>query len=369
MPSTRRIVTALALFVLLESMAVAGLNFSKPRKFSVSNLPDGIAVGDFNHDGKLDVAVSSCNAVSLSVFLGNGNGTFQPAATYDAGPDANSLLTGDFNRDGNLDLAVISGTGLNLLLGNGDGTFQMAKVSPAGNVPNSLVAGDFNGDGKLDLAVSNYCLDRSCDSYGGYTILIGRGDGTFRPMPSVQVSGNPIELVAADFNRDGAPDLAISGTSLFVLLADGDGTFQSPVTLGMGSTVAATDLNHDGNLDLIATDGNVAVLLGNGDGTFQAGTDFAGGSDPWGIKAGDFNGDGKMDVVVITLGGTSVEVLLGNGDGTLQAPTSFSVGQQDPDFVAIGDFNGDRRKDLAIVANDGASSNYLSVLLNLSTAP
>jgi FG-GAP-like repeat/Abnormal spindle-like microcephaly-assoc'd, ASPM-SPD-2-Hydin len=334
---------------------------SVPSAFATGATPQSVAVSDFNDDGKLDLAVANSNGNNVSVLLGNGDGTFQPAVNYGAGSNPFSVAVGDFNGDGKLDLAVAneSSNNVSVLLGNGDGTFQAAVHYATGSAPESVAVGDFNRDGKLDLVVTNV-IDNNL------SVLLGNGDGTFQTQVAYAVGGSPLGVAVGDFNRDGKLDLAVANlgsNNVSVLLGNGDGTFQPAVNHGAGScpsSVAVGDFNGDGKLDLAVANecsNNVSVLLGNGDGTFQAHVDYVAGAGPDSVALGDFNGDGKLDLAVANPGTSNISVLLGNGDGTFQAHVDYAAGAG-PDSVAVGDFNGDGRLDFAI-ANDSGSVSIL----------
>src|SRR6266581_1323805 len=308
---------------------------------ATKNGPSGIAVGDFNGDGKPDLAVVNFGDWNVYLLLGNGDGTFQPAKSVFFSPGFPWYIAeDDFNGDGKLDLAVTNygDNSVSVLLGNGDGTFQAARTFPVGVHPGLVAVGDFNGDGKPDLAVADYGCPLDCNSSPSntVTVLLGNGNGTFRPAPSLTVGNGPAGVAVGDFNGDGKPDLAVANlndNTLSVLLGNGDGTFQAPQTFaGVGTKpyfVAVGDFNRDGKPDLVITNhlGNtVTVLLGNGDGTFQPAQTFLVNSDPVYATVADFNGDGVQDLAVANLHALTISVLLGNaGTGsTVVATPTFS---------------------------------------------
>ena len=200
-----------------------------------------VAVGDFNQDGKLDFVVANYNGNNVNVFLGNGDGTFQAAVNYDVGTNPTSVAVADYNRDGKLDLAVsnqnctaggppcATGT-ISILLGNGDGTFAAHVDYDAGVDPNWVTVGDFTGGGKLDLAVANGQGDCAGCGQSAFTILLGNGDGTFQ-APATSFGGvNPCTIATADLNGDGKLDLILVDNNLgafFVFLGNGNGTFSN----------------------------------------------------------------------------------------------------------------------------------------------
>ena len=342
--------------------------FQTAVNYGVGLYPQAIAAGDFNGDGRTDLAVANGNFSSggtVSILLGNGDGTYQTAVSYGAGRGPSSITVGDFNADGKTDLAVanVLSANVSVLLGNGDGTFQTAVNYAAGANPRSVAVGDFNGDGKDDLAVAN-------NSDANVTVLLGKGDGTFQAGVNYSADTGPQWVTVGDFNGDGKADLVVadygpnngSGGNLSVLLGNGDGTFRPAVGYAPGYTpfsVVAGDFNADGKADLaVANAGgnNLSILLGNGDGTFKAAVNYPAGVSPRSVALGDFDGDGKVDLAVASYSG-NVNVLLGNGDGTFQPASNYLAGAA-PLAVAVGDFNRDGAADLAV-------ANYLSASVSL----
>jgi hypothetical protein len=308
------------------------------------------APADFNGDGKPDVVVTNFLSNTVSVLLGNGDGTLQPPRTFAAGSYATSVAVADFNGDGKPDIATTDGIGqaVSVLLGNGDGTFQPQRKFLVATSPGSVAAADVNGDGKPDLVATNF--------YGNsVSVLLGNGDGTFQPQRTFPAAAGSAGVVVADVNGDGKPDVITSSLGpdnyVSVLLGNGDGTFQPQHTFAaLAQYMAVADVNGDGKPDIVAT--NVSsgyswgVLLGNGDGTFRPEQSFAIGR-PFGAAAvADVNGDGKPDLVLATYSG--VGVLLGNGDGTFQPLKTFGGGGYGsyPRSVAVVDLNGDGKPDV-----------------------
>jgi hypothetical protein len=337
-----------------------------------------VAVGDFNGDGIPDLAVANFNGKSVSVLLGNGDGSFQAPRAYATGNGPVSLAVADFNGDGVPDLVVagagadgVYGNTVSVLLGNGDGSFQAKTDFVVGSEPRSVAVGDFNGDGIADLAVANY---------GGksVSVLLGNGDGTFQAKVDYPIEGSdksgPFAVAVADVNGDGVPDLVVANAhylangTVSVLCGKGDGTFLPAIYFGAGKdpfAVAVGDLTGTGHSDIVTAnyDGNcISVLRGDGNGSFQSAVEYPAGSAPYSVAIGDFNGDGIPDIVVpnpYPTNGT-VSVLLGNGDGSFRTPVKYTVGSR-PVAVAAADLTGDGLLDL-VAAN--YSSNNVSVLLN-----
>jgi uncharacterized protein (TIGR03437 family) len=344
-------------------------NLSLPGTADANGLA-AVVAADFNSDHKTDLAVVGQNGSApniLTVYLGNGDGTFQQPTNYTVGQFAYAMISGDFNGDGKVDLVTANADSqdISVLLGNGDGTFQAPVSYPVGGAPGGLIAVDLNGDGKLDIAVAN-------QKPASLSILLGNGDGSFS-APSVQSFGTALlGVAAADFNGDGKPDLVVSdNNTVWLLLGNGDGTVGSPQALSVtGDLVGITqgDFNADKKADLAVTSagspGGVYVLLGNGDATFQSPTLIPAGLGAFAVIAADFNSDGKLDLAVannfeVPLQ-NDVSLLLGNGDGTFASEISLAAGNN-PFGLTSGDFNGDGKLDLA-VANNG--SPYVSLLFS-----
>ena len=297
---------AIALFISLGfGTNIGAVDFGPAKSYPVGTSPSSVVTGDFNRDGKLDLAVANHDSNNVSILLGNGDGTFQSAINFDAGlTQPSAIALGDFNGDGKLDLAVSSSSSVALLLGNGNGTFGAA--TPVSTVGGALFAADVNLDAKLDLVVSS-------------TLLLGKGDGTFQAPQGLGFS----PALAADFNKDGRPDFAVRGgpsvpggpSKILIELGTGDGTFQesaiqAPANTTFDGFLFFGDFNGDGNIDLaveqrrLATPGctefcinipEIAFYPGLGNGQFfipNSHVLFGSGG-----VVGDFNGDKKADLL------------------------------------------------------------------------
>jgi len=354
-----------------------------------------------------DYACTGSSSVgNVSVLLGNGDGTFQTAISYAVGGfRPTSVAMADVNGDGKLDALVASFCGdincdttdgvVSVLLGNGDGTFQAPATYDAGGYStNSVAIADVNADGKPDILLANDCGgDVSCSSEGTVGVLLNNGDGTFQTAVLYSSSGyRTLSVAAADVNGDGKPDIILTNGcgvacdnqepdgTVGILLNNGDGTFQPAVTYDSGAyytwSVAAGDLNGDHKIDLAVTSayGGLGVLIGNGDGTFQTVVSYnTGGITPAGVEIADVNGDDKPDILVVNGDpDDSVAVFLGNGNGTFQKAVTYGSGGGGAGAVSVGDLNGDGKPDLA-VANGcdtygclGQPTGVVGVLINTS---
>jgi hypothetical protein len=304
--------------------------------------------GDLNGDSRPDLAGAGANAVS--VMLGNGDGTFRAKTDFPVGTQTQAVAAGDFNSDGKVDLMVTLNSpqfSLALLTGTGTGTFNAPTFFPntSGFDSPAIAATDLNGDGRLDLVVMHNiaCYTAPCRSARSITILLGNGNGTFQTPSEVNVGTGPVAMAVVDLNRDGIKDVAIGGgnTELSVLIGVGNGTFvqQPVVTLIAGgdpfsasNDVGVGDLNRDGILDLVVPLGNGhgnAILIGNGNGTFQVRSRIQIDETfaPWHVAVADYNRDGFVDIARTMGDGTNglMQILRGNGDGTFQAPNRYLV--------------------------------------------
>ena len=351
--------------------------------FTVSTVTAGSSpqrniAADFNEDGIMDLAATDGPNNQVVVMLGNGDGTFQSPVPYTVGRGPSTLIAADFDHDGRLDIAVgDSDGGIYVLQGNGDGSFHVDPIlSVAGAGPWDLAVGDFNGDGNLDLACVNQ-TDNTISIFLGNGDATFHGDGFFQPPAALATNSYPAQMAVGDFNGDGILDIAVAnfgsftGNTVSVFLGNGNGTFKPKVdyavSLGPLSVVAA-DFNGDGKLDLAVANscgtsspcgrpGLVSILLGVGDGTFATHVDYPAGSFPYTIVAGDFNGDGKLDLAVSDLDSSQVTILSGAGDGTFPNSTAVSTDGA-PVGLLAADFNRDGQMDLA--AGSGSS---ISILL------
>jgi type II secretory pathway component GspD/PulD (secretin) len=362
-------------------VSIPGLSFGNlpETNYPTGNGPVFVTSVDVNADNFQDLIVANSTDNTLSILLGNGDGTFQnplaPAPATGAGPVSIATGTFDAKNNTNIDLAVANqlGNSLTILLGNGDGTFTAASGSPikTGNRPTSVVPAILSTGGQTDLIVAN-------QKDNTISVFIGNGDGTFLPAVNYPTGNAPTGLCVADFNNDGKLDLAVTNqndNTVWIYLGNGDGTFGKPVSFAVGQApvyVASADFNGDNILDLaVANNGaatstnsgdSVSILLGNGDGTFSAATDFPAGNGPTSIAIADYNVDGFPDLAVTAQSDNSVALMLGLGDGTFSPFFEFPV-QTNPLSSVTNVFSTSGQPDLA-VANQG--SNTVSVILNSS---
>ncbi len=334
-----RIVCVVASFLVAASVLLAqvpqnsGLAFAHAVSYDAGGQATyAVAVADLNGDGYPDIvvanqcAIGGCSNGSVGVLLGNGDGTFQPPVVYQSGGRiATGLAVGDVNGDGKIDLIVANywptgagdGGTLGVLLGNGDGTFQPAVTyRSGGDDALGVVVADVNGDGKPDIVTANFVSWGAKSKHASVGVLLNNGDGTFQPAVSYDSGGAfSLSVAVADFNGDRIPDIVVANLNpkgqngesegvVGVLIGNGDGTFQRVVTYQPGGEEAywlgAADVNGDGKMDVVVCElGGVDVLLGNGNGTLQPGVAFDSGfPTATGLVIADVNGDGKPDLVI-----------------------------------------------------------------------
>jgi hypothetical protein len=357
------------------------LSFKPVVNYSAGPGPQAVVAADFNNDAHPDLAVADIGSNTVSVLLGNTDGTFKPAQTSATGNGPSSLAVGDFNTDCKKDLATANSNSgdVSVLLGNGNGTFQDPSSIVIGNNTQSVAVGDFNADGKLDLGV--LCTAYSPGGSGPYgwygggryvaaVVLLGTGTGTFSaPISSYLGDGGyHTSAAVADFNGDLKLDVALTSDVGFIKLrlGIGAGEFYSPVYYSTGASptsLSASDLNLDGKADLVATNAwndSAIVLLVNGLGSSGSAQSYTAGSRPRTVATADFNGDGKIDLITPNDDTRTVSVLLGTGTGAFKPPVTAAVGLS-PWGVAVGDFNGDGLMDAAAT---NFESDNVSVLLN-----
>jgi FG-GAP-like repeat/IPT/TIG domain len=356
--------------------ATASVSFATAQNYATKATGTNVGshtIGDFNGDGHLDLAVEGLihgPQGVISVLLGDGEGNFSIGPGFqfaDAFSPVVDIELGDFNGDGKLDLAVSRESsypgapppgGIEILLGDGSGGFSSLPLIGVATGPGPIVSGDFNGDGKLDLAFG--------DDNGNVNMLLGDGTGGFTTGSLSPAGTNPGFLVAGDLNGDGELDLAalssLNGTdSLTILPGDGRGNFfftNNPLLVGQELTSIATgDFNGDGAVDLVVTTGlgQAIVMINDGTGRLSEGGILSlGAGSAFSAVAGDFNGDGKLDVAV-AIGGVGVTILLGDGTAHFD-PVALPNAVPAYSRITTGDFNEDGRLDLATVNSDGSVS-------------
>ncbi|HTU34344.1 MAG TPA: FG-GAP-like repeat-containing protein [Candidatus Acidoferrum sp.] len=367
---------------LTTSASTAGITSDN---FPISTLSTGVApafvtAASLRNNSIQDLIVANYSDNTISVFLGNGDGTFASPVTYPTGIGPVWIATGDFNNDGDIDLAVAdkSANTVSILLGNGDGTFKPKVDYPTGAVPVSVVAGDLNGDGNADLAIAN-------QSDNTVSLLFGNGTGTFAPsgaFPSLLATGHaPTALALADFNGatysngNSILDLVVANqndNTVSMFIGNGNGTFQARTDYATGASpvyVATGDFNGDGILDVATAnhaDNTVSILLGQANasgtasGTLAPQTAYEAGAGPTSIAVADYNRDGVPDLAITDSSANAIGILFGGVGGVFNIPFQIDVGTN-PVSIVSADFNGDGIPDGAI-ANNG--SNTVSVILN-----
>jgi hypothetical protein len=348
------------------------LTFFPPVNYSTAPFATTVAAADFNGDDAIDLAVANSsfgNGNTVGIRLNSGNGTFGGVTNVNAGDGIYWVTAGDMNADGRMDLVAANLTGrVNVLRGNGNGTFQPPIASTTGPFAVHVAIGDLNTDGRQDLVVA------SANSHS-VNVLLGNGNGTFQPFARLRAGVSPYGVALGDFNGDDVPDIVVANlrtlnSTVHVLIGNGDGTFRPKVLYHAGGRetrhVEVADVNADGNLDIVAGNSgsnSISTLLGNGDGTFANARYFEACGAPMHFAIADFDGNSTLDVATVdyTYPVGHDCVLPGLGDGTLGRYREFTVGNS-PFSLAAADLSGDDIPDLAIVNTYSAN---MSVLINV----
>ena len=348
----------------LPGTSSASNSFSSQVPYSVGSGPAEDRVADLSGNGIEDIIVENSSSNTVSVLMGNGDGTFKPAVNYATGTDPWSMDIGDLTGNGKLDIVTCNNAAntVSVLMGNGDGTFQPAVnySTGTGSAPECVRLGDVNGDGKLDIVTAN-------SGPNNISVLVNNGNGTFGAPTTFSTATHPTSIALGDVNGDGKLDIITanySSNNVSVLMGNGNGTFQSAVNYACGTqpeTVVVADLNGDGKPDIATVNyvGTASVLLNQGNGTFATHVDYTTGAGPYDIGVADLNHDGIPDLVTTNHVANTVSILYGNGNGTFQSKVDLATGTG-PFWVALGEFTSSGYGDLAVT---NETNGTVSVLL------
>ncbi len=352
-------------------------DFTPSATFAADSGVNALVIADLNGDGARDIATSCGTGASVAVLINDGTGSFSAPLIIHLSTGLfgmpRSIVAGDWNGDGKMDLAVAEiAPRVALLMGNGVGGFAPHVDLMVGPACADLAAGDLDADGVLDLVVADaQSIGSSTPSPGSLSVLRGDGHGGFLGTVTIPAISNPYETAVDDLNGDGKPDIAVAGEKgVAILFANGSGGFSPPSLYQAGAvprSIAIGDWNGDKKKDvLIANSGSndITILQGDGAGSFTPGVSLAGGTGPSHIAVADVNGDGKLDVVVVRTGTALVGVILGNGLGGVISITNVEPGQATSSYVAIGDVNHDAKLDLVVT---NPNSDRVSIMLGNGT--
>ncbi|HXU25850.1 MAG TPA: FG-GAP-like repeat-containing protein [Bacteroidia bacterium] len=344
-----------------------------------------ITTGDFNGDGKMDIAMAIVTPSLVSILLGDGAGHFPTATTFTTNSQPYSICSADFNGDGNADIATANNgstfKGFSVMLGNGAGSLGSVISYSAGTNPSGIATADFNADGKKDIAFTDF----NALPTAAIPVYLGNGAGAFSLSATLStgsgtVSAHPGAIVCADVTGDNKIDFLVACSDVtnkaFIFPGNGSGGATTPYayTVGAGATyntvnIAVSDFDGNGKKDIVTCNGasaNVTVLLNNtaGTGVFTS-NNYAAGNNANAVTCADFDADGDIDIAVCNSSNNQISILLNNGSGVFSpatATTAFGV-DVNPVQMVTGDFNGDGKADIA-TANQNTSSDNISVLLN-----
>jgi hypothetical protein len=349
-------------------LALGNGSFSEQVTYSTGShsLPWAVAVADFNNDNRLDIVITNCATNNIGVFVGLKNGTFSNQTTYSTGSGSSpvSITIGDLNNDSCWDIVVANPSGYNIgiFLGYGNGTFSSQITYPTGNnsYPQSVAIGDFNNDRQSDIVVANYRTQN-------VGVFLSYKNGTFSNQLNYSTGSqsSPLSVAVGDFNNDSRLDIVVASyitNTIIILFGYGDGTFSSETTYSTGSdsgpsSVTTGDFNNDNQLDIAVVNtgnNNIGIFLGCTNGTFFSQLTYSTGnySDPNALAVNDFNGDGRLDIVVTNYGNSNVDVFLGFASETFLSAAAYSTGfSSQPVSIAVGDIDKDSRLDIVVASN------------------
>lgn len=339
----------------LSERYIADGTFSSPISGLGSQEPTGVATGDFNGDGFLDLLTDARGANhNISIGLGRGDGTFFSSTVISAPSslvNVDDIVVADFNNDGNLDFTAVDTNSATsqmvVYIGNGDGSFQAQQVYATGNRPAEIDVADYNNDGFLDIATAN-------STGNSFSIFLNDGDGTFTSLGQTATLTTNADIVSGDFNGDNIPDLLVSSTfnpRVQVFTGDSSGGFTNTSTIDTVSTpsqMVVSDFDGDGNQDFaVGAGSSVKIYSGNGNGTFTESQQLSAGASVDTLQLTDLNDDGTGDLIIGMSGAQRIQVRFGYSDGSFSSGINTSTGTSVNDFT-LGDFDGDGFTDVAI---------------------
>jgi FG-GAP-like repeat/FG-GAP repeat len=357
--------------------------FAEPQRYATAKVPQAVAIGDLNGDGRRDLAAAATTdateAGRVTVLLNRGGGSFRTARTYRTGLFSMSVAIGELNGDGKPDLALanLKSRSISVLLNRGQGDFQERVNYATASEAWDIAIGDLNGDGRSDLAIASTNFVYGDGSVSRVSVFINSGDGSLGSRVDYRPARGSVSIAIGDLNGDGRPDLATANRSdtISVFTNRGDGRFRPRVDYRGGrspQSIAIGDMNADGRSDLVTANQNitggkggrqldsVSVLLNRGKGAFGPRVDYVAhtptshGLTFGSVAIGDLNGDGKRDVAV----GTTEDricVFVNRGNGRLRPRVEYRTSARPSDegwgprSVALGHLNGDRKLDVVTV--------------------
>lgn len=341
------------------------ITFTNFSTYNTGNSSYSNFCADFNSDGKQDIACGTSNFSTniIKIMIGNGNGTFTFGNTYSLTSNPKTICGGDFNNDGKIDIATgNNGENVCVLFSNGNGTFSLPVYYATNAIGlNSICTGDFNGDGNLDLATTN-------NSSSNVSVFLGNSVGIFSSAVNYSLTNSPSSIYCNDFNNDGNMDITCAGAGgngIFMLLGNPSGIMSAPSLFsnagGPSYSVFGGDFNNDSNIDIVTCNNNlIGVMMGNGIGSFSTTSSYT-VTNSFNVLTADVNCDGNLDIICgnSSVNGGSICFFQGNGAGNFSLPVYYSSG---PGSIAMGEFNSDGRTDLVF----GYSPNFIKILLNTS---